>query len=183
MQILQDVLYQHHGYYHLYKTAFERIHELGDVPDLHVYLHFSPTTDQRRYNLPTAEEVAVIIPGDGTQPTENRDIILSTCAGPLKCITEINPAFQCLYYVLLFPYGEHGWHINIPLTLGADENPNMPNDNEEPNLQPGEEGGDENGAAQRRNKRAIVSQVEYYAYCLHSRRNESDHLFRAKALF
>ena len=106
MQILQDVLYQHHGY--LYKTAFERTHELGDVLDLHVYLHFSPTTDQRRYNLPTAEEVAVIISGDGTQPTENRDIILSTRSGPLKCITEINPAFQCLYYVLLFPYGEHG---------------------------------------------------------------------------
>ena len=121
MQILQDVLYRYHRYYHLYKTAFERIHELGDVPDLHVYLHFLPTTDQRRYNLLTAKEVTVIIPGDGTQPTENRDIILSTHAGPLKHITEINPAFKCLYYVLLFTYGEHEWHINIPLTLEADK--------------------------------------------------------------
>lgn len=93
MQILQDVIEQNHGYVQLYKTAYDRLQELGDVPNVYVKLCFSAETDQRRYNLPTANEVAMIVPGDGTQPTKNCDIILQTRAGPLKRIFKTNPAY------------------------------------------------------------------------------------------
>jgi hypothetical protein len=34
--------------------------------------------------------------------------------GLLECINECHPTYLSLHYVLLFPYGEFGWHSNIP---------------------------------------------------------------------
>ena len=69
------------------------------------------TTDPRRYNIPRATEVAVIMVGDGQEiePTE-RDIVLQLCEGGLQRIPEIHPAYAPLHYVLMFPRGEDGWH-------------------------------------------------------------------------
>ena len=57
----------------------------------------------------------------------------------MTCITEIYPAFQPLYYVLLFPPGEHGWHPDIPLTLADGEAAFIPGHHEDEDLYPGEE--------------------------------------------
>ena len=110
MQIIQDVLHRYNHYITLYKykMARERINEAENISNVHVRLHFAAGSDQYRYNLPTAEEVAIILPGDGEQPADYCDIIIQTRAGPLKRIMETNPAYQALYYVLLFPKGEHG---------------------------------------------------------------------------
>ena len=190
MRIIQDVLHRHNHYVAIYKTARERIDAAEDIPDVHVRLHFAAGTDQRRYNLPTAEEVAIILPGDGAQPADYRDIIIQTRAGPLKRIMETNPAYQALYYVLLFPRGEHGWHPNIPLDMNNREV--LPIADEDEQRDPGVEPEDDNDdgenpnqaiiGAQRKN-RTNVTQLEYYAYRLHQRKNESDHLFRAQGLF
>ena len=187
MQIIQDVLHRYNHYIALYKTARERIHEAGDVPDVHVRLHFAAGSDQRRYNLPTAEEVAVILPGDGAQPTDNRDIIIQTRAGPLQRIRETNPAYQALYYVLLFPRGEHGWHLNIPLDVNNEQPLHIADEDEQrdPGAEPNDddENPDQAVVGAQRKKRTNVTQLEYYAYRLHQRKNESDHLFRAQGLF
>jgi hypothetical protein len=186
MQIIQDVLHRYNQYIALYKTARERIDEAGDIPDVHVRLHFAAGSDQRRYNLPTAEEVAIILPGDGAQPADHRDIIIQMRAGPLKRIMETNPAYQALYYVLLFPKGEHGWHRDIPLNVENGQNLHIADEDEqrEPGAEPnGDDGNPDLAGVGVQRKRSNVSQLEYYAYRLHQRRNESDHLFRAQGLF
>jgi len=80
-------------------------------------------------NLPTVDEVAVIIPGTSNQG-DNRDIILSrrpTLINSddgkkhyqnLQRISDGHPAYAPLHYVLLFPYGEPGWHWDLKLTTG-----------------------------------------------------------------
>ena len=40
------------------------------------YLHYNSTIDRRRYSLPRLEEIVVILPRDGTEIKEMRDIIL-----------------------------------------------------------------------------------------------------------
>jgi hypothetical protein len=45
MQIIQDVLHRHNGYIAIYKTARERIGEAGNIPDMHVRLHFTAGSD------------------------------------------------------------------------------------------------------------------------------------------
>nr|XP_043639224.1 uncharacterized protein LOC122610293 [Erigeron canadensis] len=79
--------------------------------------------DGRQYNLPTASEVAALIPGDGN-PTDYRDVIVEGRGGepgryPIKRITELHPSFMALQYPLLFPYGEDGYRLYNPLNFPA----------------------------------------------------------------
>ena len=78
------------------------------------YLHYYSETDRRRYNLPTTNEIAVILPGDGTEISATRDIILHLRGdNEFMRINECHPAYLPLHYVLLLPYGELGWEPEI----------------------------------------------------------------------
>ena len=44
--------------------------------NLPTYLYYNSKIDRRRYNLPTTDEIAIVILGDGTEVSGIRDIIL-----------------------------------------------------------------------------------------------------------
>ena len=112
MQGLQNMLLHHHQYAPVFKHAHEILHDYnGPVEDAEVRLRVAPGLDKRRYNLPTADEVAVILPG--AQSKAPRDIILRNRAGPLYRISDLHPAYVPLQYPLLFPRGENGWHPDL----------------------------------------------------------------------
>jgi hypothetical protein len=73
-----------------------------------------PGQDQRRYNLPSSDDVAVILLGDGTAP-ERRNIVLHPHHNgySLAQIDDGHPAYSPLHYILLFPHGDHGWHCEL----------------------------------------------------------------------
>jgi len=75
----------------------------------------SRQSDGRTHNLPTANEVAALIPGDFVLNMETRDIFLESTSGKLQRISELHPAYLPLQYPLLFPYGEDGFRLNIPI--------------------------------------------------------------------
>ena len=110
--------------------------------------------DKRQANLPTSQEIAIIIPDEYTD-AGCRDIVLAERNS--NAFTTINPnnaAYMPLHYVLLFPYGEHGWHWALQLR-------------------------NEDG----RRQRTRLSQRTYYRFCLHVRLNEPTTLFCAQHLF
>ncbi|PIA58111.1 hypothetical protein AQUCO_00500210v1 [Aquilegia coerulea] len=87
-----------------------------------IRLAYTPTTDPRRYNLPTSEDIAVIIPGDETEPTSKRDIILHLKNNNLERISECHPLYLPSHYVLLFPTGVwRSWLVYRYETLGCQE--------------------------------------------------------------
>ena len=54
--------------------------------------------DFRRYNTPTAPEVAVIMPGVGYgEEAASRDIVLHARSGGISRITEIHSAYDSLH--------------------------------------------------------------------------------------
>lgn len=69
--------------------------------------------DRRRYNNPTANELAGVLPDDGIE-AESRDIVVQMRGGDLCHIKETHAAYDPLHFVLMFPHGDPGWHINIP---------------------------------------------------------------------
>jgi hypothetical protein len=177
-------LFEHNVYVKQYKYAFERIREEEQrlrvenptSTDINVVarLQVSTARDQRRYNLPTANEIAVVI-GDGANPGAHRDIVLELRqGGAKKRIYDSHPAYQPLVYVLLFPRGEHGWHPGIPLNI-----------TEAAAGQRREQEDTVDEQAEGRGKQTIVSQLEYYAFRFHPRPQaiESMHLFVAQMLF
>jgi hypothetical protein len=65
--------------------------------------------------VPTVDEVVALMVGDGSEVVDRRDVILARQVGPFKRIFELRVGYMALHYPLLFPYGEDGWHPNIPL--------------------------------------------------------------------
>jgi hypothetical protein len=62
-----------------------------------------------------ADEVAALMVGDGSEAVDRGDIVLAQQVGPFQRISELHGGYMALHYPLLFPYGEDGWHPNIPL--------------------------------------------------------------------
>ena len=119
MHGLQTMLSQHHQYVPVYCHAFEILQGYDPRNDAEVRLRLTPGLDRRCYNLPTADEVAVILPGNHS--TEPRDIVLRLRSGPLHRISDLHPPYTPLQYPLLFPQGENGWYPEMALRETADQ--------------------------------------------------------------
>ncbi|KAJ6536048.1 hypothetical protein B0H19DRAFT_869878, partial [Mycena capillaripes] len=114
MEVLQKIITENHQYAPLFLHAHEVLaaaqHQTDEVS---VRLRVAPGVHARRGNLPTADEAAVILPNQNS--TDPRDIIIRRRNGPLLRISDLHPAYTPLYYVLLFPYGDNGWHPDLKL--------------------------------------------------------------------
>ena len=174
MRQLQDMLYTHHDGVKVFRQAWDLMRQIPPGTERFVSLHLNENADRRRYNLPNAasECIAAIIPAN-PHDAKTRDIILTERGGGLKRISELHPMFPSMHFVLLFPTGQLGWHPKLTYKDGEQvENnppPRAPGQEEEENQEP--------------TKRGYVTQLEYTAYRLHTRKNESDHLFRSERLF
>ena len=126
-------LHEHNPLIQLYQTARERFAAISEVED-NCRLILNPQlrlilergADRRRENLPTANEVAIILPEEyGSRGF--RDIVLARRVNGedvRNSFTLINPnhaLYLPLHYVLLFPYGEHGWHWGMRLQNPEDK--------------------------------------------------------------
>jgi len=113
---LQAMLQQYNPYIEIFLTARERLNEHSNI-SLHIKLVDLPHYDSRRYNRPTASEIAVIMVGTGNEPNSGRDIVLQPRRYGLQRIRETHSSYNPLRYPLLFPFGEQGWHINMRILI------------------------------------------------------------------
>jgi hypothetical protein len=58
--------------------------------------------------VPTADEVAALMVGDGSEVVDRRDVVIAQRAGPVQRIYQLHVGYMALHYSLLFPYGEDG---------------------------------------------------------------------------
>ncbi len=65
--------------------------------------------------MPTTDEVAALMVGDGSKAIDRRDVIIAQQTGPFQCVSKLHVGYMALHYPLLFPYDEDGWHLNILL--------------------------------------------------------------------
>jgi len=99
---------------------------------------------------------------------DNRDVVLRARGGRLEQISQNSPSYSALYYVLLFPKGENGWHPRIPIR-GAQLR------------ERGENARQRDG--EKRARSQVVSDTCYYAYYLHVRDGPQPPLFYGGKLF
>lgn len=100
--------------------------------------------DARQCNMPSASEIAALIVKDPAEGSNRRDIVLEYKDMRPKRISELHPKFMAMQYPLLFPYGEDGFRPGIRYK--------------------------ENGA---RNGKKYITMLEYYAYRLQQRSDQS----------
>ena len=153
----------------LYKTARERLAEQAEGQDTRIILNpqmrlvLEAEADRRRQNLPTVEEVAMLVPVNSEYSEASFcDIVMATRSGEggsegstgFTTINETHGAYMPLHYVLLFPRGDLGWHWGLRL---------------------------ENLTGNRQWTR--LPQRAFYRYSLHPRLGETLLLFQSQRLF
>ena len=111
---LQQMLLIHNLYINIFMTAKERL-SINENISLCLKTVDARNVDHRRYNRPTASEVAIIMPGTSEEQVNKRDIVLQARSGQLKRISELNSAYCPLRYPLLFLNGQQGWHPDMTL--------------------------------------------------------------------
>ncbi|KAI6138303.1 hypothetical protein BKA82DRAFT_15394 [Pisolithus tinctorius] len=119
---LHNTLTEYHPYAPIYHQAYEimRVKPPEEHTDVCMCIYLQQGADERRYNLPTVDEISAIVPGDGSQNVRlDRDIILHLQGGGLHHISNLHPSYLPLHYVLLFPDGQEGWNLDIPLQGGG----------------------------------------------------------------
>ncbi len=90
-------------------------------PDLNLVIRADKKPEgehSRRYNSPTGSEVAVILPGE---QVEHLDVVLQTKAGEIQHINAMHRSYDPLHYVILFPYGDDGYHEKLYKTGGTNK--------------------------------------------------------------
>ena len=67
----------------------------------------------RKYNLPLASEVSVVMPGE---QEGHLDVVIKRKGGELQRINSLHRSYDPLHYVLLFPHGDDGYTDDIKRT-------------------------------------------------------------------
>ncbi|GBN94954.1 hypothetical protein AVEN_264462-1 [Araneus ventricosus] len=88
-----------------------------DVPVVNMVFRCDRHSDQRRYNAPTANEIAMVfVNSDGETPFErNIRVYPLNPKNPQQPFININilsPNLDPMAYPIFFPYGEPGWQPN-----------------------------------------------------------------------
>jgi len=117
--------------------------------------------------VPTANEVATLMVRDGSEAVDRRDVVLAQQAGLFQHISELHAGYMALHYPLLFPYGEDGWHPNIPLN-GVIADADLD--------------GDHAKESKIQRKHCNVTMAEFYGYRLQHRDTDGIALFRGDRL-
>ena len=119
MKDLRVMLEACNSYIRSFVTIDEQL-QAGLLPQsvsLELLADHHPSTEHRgRYNIPTTnEEVAILMTGD---TSARRSIVIQPRAqdgdnANLQLISETHRSWDPLHYLLLFPYGTDGFHLNI----------------------------------------------------------------------
>ncbi len=110
---LLTMMYNINPYVEVFKMAKDMMVTEGTPMDLKLRLIASRTKDAHRYNVPTADEVAALMVGDGSKAVDKCDVVLAQQVGLFQRISELHVGYMALHYPLLFPDSEDGWHPNI----------------------------------------------------------------------
>nr|GEU98277.1 helicase [Tanacetum cinerariifolium] len=114
----------------------------------------SKRTSSRQYNALTVAEIATLITNDFGDGDPTRDIIVNKEDGRPKRISELHTSYMALQYLLLFQYGEDGYHDKIPYHRNT---------------------------GTRKTNKGYVTMKEYYAYVIQYKQNQGTTLHRGRA--
>jgi len=115
MECLQTLILTHHRWARIFKHT-QDVFEENKCENVSIQLTANQNHDRRHRNLSTADKVAVIIPGNGTQSYGHRDVVVHRLDGPLRRIPGGSPMYECLQYPFLFIHGEDGYHYNLQVS-------------------------------------------------------------------
>jgi hypothetical protein len=86
---LLTMMYNINPYVEVFKMARDMMATEGLPMDLKLRLIASRTKDVHQYNVPTTNEVAALMVGDGSEAVDKREVVLAQQAGPFQRISKL----------------------------------------------------------------------------------------------
>ncbi|XP_074323043.1 uncharacterized protein LOC141659989 [Apium graveolens] len=139
-----------------FRYARDRLN-LPETDEFSLLLVSSKSALGRKNQVGPSNEVASLIIGDSDDTCPFRDIVVETKQRFLKRVFETCKHFMQLQYPLLFPYGDDGFYLNIPLQNQKHKVHEEPTNDQHP---------DET------HRRTTVTMRDFYAYKLMIRPGE-----------
>ena len=122
IQELQDMINNVNPYAALYHGVRNLLHG-NPTTDVTLVLKTSGDgIDNRRYNVPTGTDIAMVIPVENDNQPLNKNIVIyknkqnHPTKSNLMTIDYKNPMYDLLLYVLMFPFGDKGWELQSTCT-------------------------------------------------------------------
>ncbi|XP_026451470.1 uncharacterized protein LOC113351750 [Papaver somniferum] len=107
LKMFREILNRHNSFFHVFRQGAER----EDLLDCQLIIKEQPK-DQLQYTLPTASQVASIVPiGDKSYEHTKREIIVQARTMNLLKVFETGGNYDPMQYPLFLPYGSYGWDI------------------------------------------------------------------------
>ena len=128
----------------------------NDAPKIKLRILGKRGYDGRRYNMPSASEVAALVVGDYDATDFDRDIIVEEQSGLLKRVSVFETSYLPLQYPLIFSRGEDGFRRDIKFS---------------------------DAHTKSSIKRPFVSMKEWFAYKIQQRDISFSHLVFCRRLF
>ncbi|ONM56846.1 putative replication protein [Zea mays] len=114
-RLLLNMLDEHNKLVAAFRFAKEHLDEEGNQK-VTLRLLGCNTRHDAQYDLPANGELAAVIVGDCLPSQYKYDVLVHARDGGLKHISCLHPSYMALQYPLLFPYGDHGYHLGIKYT-------------------------------------------------------------------
>ncbi|KAK9105322.1 hypothetical protein Scep_022166 [Stephania cephalantha] len=96
-----------------YVQVFRQLGRREDVMNFRLLIQ-EVRVNRHIHALPSTPQVATILIGnDSLEDLRERDIIIETKSGSLRNIADTAAYYDPLQYPLLFPLGQHGWHLEL----------------------------------------------------------------------
>ena len=87
--------------------------ERRSTPNIRMVFEVPSHLDRRRYNIPVANEIAVVYVGDDGDVPRSRSLAVHHRISGLQRIRDIDKCCDPMSYPLLFPRGRPGWNIEL----------------------------------------------------------------------
>ncbi|KAK4519140.1 uncharacterized protein ATC70_009449 [Mucor velutinosus] len=123
LERLQEMMMRECPFAQTFEMARQRFAHNED--SFHIMINGRATaTLGRTYSAPTIDEVAAIVIDPVSTDDPNyvphlrRDVATFRRNGTMEHImSECHRSYDSMHYVLMFPRGENGWHVNMPLSI------------------------------------------------------------------
>ncbi|KAI5425913.1 hypothetical protein KIW84_031659 [Lathyrus oleraceus] len=113
---LQKILHQCNSFV----IVFSQLALEPNIEECRLLIKEHPS-NQPRYSLPSASQVATIVIGGGDEDTieRGRDINVINCDGKLTKVQETMGYYDPVQYPILLPFGTYGWDIETKTNVGT----------------------------------------------------------------
>lgn len=159
VESLLEMLNKNNKLVKAFRMARDRFEE-RDLDEFKLVLISSNSASGRPNHITPSNEVAAFIVSDNTDTAGFRDTVVNSKQDGLKRIYETDPHFMQFQYPMLFPWGNEGYHVKIPLRSNKKRDSDEVDDED---LDPDS------------NQRQFVSLREYYCYKIMIHTSDGNH--------